>query len=401
MKRLTLIFIFTCCGGLLLAQNTFRFKRTIHSEEGWHSITVPPDLFAHASRDLSDLRILHIHGADTLEVPYLLRERISTITRKKVELPMLNKSTRGDTLFVTFEQHSTKRFNHITLLFSNSNYFAKVTIEGSDDRDAWFELTRDAPVFSIEQDGETISHNDVSFPQSDYRWVRIRVLSDTGLELASAWLEHHETTPGAYVDIPLSWNTRNEATTKETCLNITLDHYRPVSILEIAIRHNIDYYRPFRLEYVVDSVRSEKGWKRVYSTAAQGYLTSLRPALIEFEPVESKVLRLRITNHDSQPLTVDHVSARAPIVDLISNLPGSNTFLFYGNKSLRAPVYDLAMFKDRLPTDPRPATIGPEENIHIAEDQHYSSLSKTWLWIVMIAGISVLGFFTFKMMAKS
>src|SRR5262245_48405052 len=93
----------------LCQENTFSYRRKLNvTQAGWNTIKLPPDIFVHCDDTFNDLRLYSINGADTVEIPYLLKKRVTQVTERELELSAINKSTKNNTLFITFEPKGEK-----------------------------------------------------------------------------------------------------------------------------------------------------------------------------------------------------------------------------------------------------------------------------------------------------
>ncbi len=393
---LLLIFICGQCPG----QSDFRYSRKIGSvtKEGWYALSLPSEIFKDLDNDFSDLRVYSVRDNDTLELPYLIDVRTDKVTYEKVDLSLFNKSSRNGVLFLTFELSLSQNVNSIDLEFQESNYFALVTLEGSMDRNDWFEVTKDQRIVSIQNASGNYRLSTVGFPLSEYRFLRVRVKGDTPMTFKRASFQYNKVKSGAYHSLPLNWSVETDKKTKETFVNITLHDYVPVSAVSLRTDNKEDYYRSFRLEYVRDSSRIEKRWIKYYQTAYEGNLTSFTENDFKFREVPAKKMRLVIRDRDNQPLSIRSVSAEGPDVKVLSYLKPGKNFLFYGGAGVALPSYDLAYFENKIPDSAMVATLEPEVTILVEED-HDSPLfqNKAWLWSIMGLMIGGLGFYTMKM----
>lgn len=403
MKSLRVTALLMCICATVFAQDgDFGYKRVITAGDsaGWYAITVPPQMYAHTRTDFSDMRIYHIHEGDTTEIPWLVKTRQQVREAEDLALPLINKSTKDGVLYLTFEKPAGKHINQIEFDFTQDNYFATVKVEGSPDGSTWYTLTDDKRVFSLTDAGKRIRHQQVDFPATDYRLLRFAVRADKELTLVQAAVKHIRTSPGIYEDVPVAWRVEHDRKDKTTTVLIRPDHYRRVDRLSLTIHHDMDYYRNYTLSYLVDSTRTEKGWHKNYRNIRSGFFTAYTPTEIEMAEVITSELKLTIHNGDNPPVTIRTVKAQAPVVHVIARLGAGESHLLYGNKQIRAPSYDLKWFKEKIP-DPLPlASLGPEEDISTGkEPDHVFTTHKAWLWIIMIGGILVLAFATWKMMS--
>lgn len=397
LTALTLVIISHC----FAQDKNFGYRRKVNDikKEGWYSITLPPDIFAHCEDDQRDIRLFELTGNDTLEVPYLLKKRTTQIKAKEIELDAINKSKKDDILFLTFELNPGEKINYINLQFEQTNYFAFVTIEGSDDKKQWYEIVDDQRIFSVDNSAGKYQFGVVNFAVTNHKYLRARVKSDKPLTFARALFSHLEISEGSFIDIPLTWTVTNQKNTHQTIVDITLDYYRPVSHLSVMIDNKIDFYRHCHVSMLSDSFETQKGWIKSYQSLNDEFLTSFKGNEFTFDNIQTRILRLTIDNQDNAPLVITDIKGKGPAIDLIANLKSQETFLFYGNRAMGFPSYNIAYFEEKIPNEVTPLSLGPEENIDHPKTQVAALFeSKMWLWATMIILIAVLGYFTLKMM---
>jgi hypothetical protein len=386
------------------AQSQFSYKRSISgvTQDGWYDISLPPAIFRHLNNDITDFRLYQLNETDTVEIPYLRQIHVDEVIRETVLLPLFNKSYRNGVLYLMFELKNSRQVNHLDLAFAETNYFGFVSIEGSDDRKKWFEISKDQRIVSIGNNSTDYTLSAVDFPVTDYRFLRVSVRSDTPLTFRKASFAHHVTSRGAFHDIPLTWRMTTDKKSGTSFVDIDLQHYMPVNSLQVLTDSAGHYYRSFRIEYVRDSVQTEKGWLKYYGNLYEGHLTSYAPNDFTFDWTVAKELRLVIRDMDNAALAIQELSAKGPDVRVISRLQPGNNFIFYGASGLRPPSYDLAFFENKIPKQLARPQLGEEERI--AEAQSLTSPlfeNKIWLWGVMGVMILGLAFFTIQMMKKA
>jgi hypothetical protein len=398
----TLLLFLLAISTLCSAQNKeFDYRRKVNPipQEGWYTLTLPPDIFKHTDREFNDLRLYGIAGADTTEFPYVLDIRETEVLKTEIGLPVINKSKKDGVVFLGFELAAGQKVNLIRLAFEEPNFFASVKIEGSPDKKEWFEIADNERIFSIRNTYEQYENGVVNFPVTDYRYLRVSVGSDTPLTFTSATFLDQEVKEGTFENIPLNWKTEEDKKAKKTIVNIKLAYYRPVSNLHIQFSGVNDYYRSAEIAYLADSTQTQKGWLRNYINVYTGYVTSYTPNTFDLGFQFTNEIRLTIYNYDNSPLAISHVAVTGAAVELKALLKPQETFLFYGNKSLYSPSYDIAHFKEKIPATAPSLGLGPEENIAVPQEK-VSALfeNKVWLWVIMLTVIAVLGFFTLRMM---
>jgi hypothetical protein len=400
-NNLVLLFAFAITLSANAQQSAFRYKRKLDAihQEAWYTLTLPPDVFGHADKAFRDLRLFSITGSDTTEVPYVLDVMQTETKRNEVSLPVINTSRKDGILYLGFELASGQKVNYIDLRFKEPNFFGTVKIEGSSDKKEWFEIVANQRIFSIQNSYEKFENPTVNFPVTDYKYLRVSVQSDTPLTFTTASFLNQEIKTGAFENIPSTWRVQNDKKEKKTVIDIRLEHFRPVSHLQVDFATNKDFYRSAEIAFLTDSVQTQKGWFKNYVPVYTGFVTSFNASKFDLGFQFAKDIRVTIFNYDNTPLEIKSVNASGASVQVKASFPSAPTFLFYGNESATAPEYDIAYFKEKIPTSAPAIGLGPEENLTTPEEKANALFeNKFWLWGIMIAVIAVLGFFTLRMM---
>jgi hypothetical protein len=394
-----LAFIGSC--SIIYAQKDFNFRRKLNTIDsiGWHSIVLPSSFFKNSNPSFSDLRIYQFTDKDTLEAPYLLTVHEREVTEKTLELPAINQSKKDGKQYLTFELKKGQFVNFLNLVFEEENYDGSATLKGSIDQKEWFEIDTQR-IISIQNAEMNFTSAGLYFPNTNYRYLRVELEADRPLTFISATFKDQVINPGVLTMIQPTWKQSLNKSAKQSIVNIDLQELQPIVQLNVETEETNDYYRSFRLERLIDSTKSPKGWERYYETISDGFLTSIDKNEFHFSNILASKLRLVISNADNAPITIKSISLYSPKVELIARLkPSNTTFLYYGNKNIGAPSYDLVVFKEKIPTSAPSVSLLAEEKL-TKEKEPVSALieNKIWLWLVMAAIIGLLGFFTLKMM---
>ncbi len=398
---IALILVFIGISTISHAQKEFNFRRKLNAVDsaGWYSITLTPPFFKTSKQSFSDLRIYQFTEKDTLEAPYVLTIHERQVTEGTLELPAINQSKKGDKQYLTFELKKDQYVNYLDLEFEEENYDGAATLEGSTDQKEWFEIDEQR-IISIQNSEMNFTSASLYFAKTNYRYLRVQLEIDKPLTFIKATFKNQVIDPGLLTELPTTFNQMLDKPAKQSIININLPELQPIVQFNVETEETNDYYRSFRLERLMDSTQSPKGWELYYETIAQGFLTSIDKNEFYFNYSLSKKLRLIISNADNAPIKIKAVSIYSPKVELISRLkPSNNTFLYYGNSNIGEPSYDLVVFKEKIPTTAPTVSLMIEEKL-TKEKEPVSALieNKIWLWVVMAAIIGLLGFFTLKMM---
>ena len=175
----------------------------------------------------------------------------------------------------------------------------------------------------------------------------------------------------------------------------------PVSYLKLSVNDKFDFYRPLNIQYLLDSVKTEKGWKYNYGSLASGTLSSLEDNSYTFNEKITNKLKILIQNHDNQPLDVEAITIKGYVHELIArfNQP-AEYYLVYGNNRAYKPNYDIINFQKNIPQELTVLSLGEEELIQKSELPIIGPLfqNPVWLWLIMIIIILVLGWFSMRML---
>jgi hypothetical protein len=382
-------------------KKSFNYKREISAigTEAYYALMLPQDLFQHCNSDFSDLRLYSINANDTVENPFVIRIRRKLVSTRDFTLPEFNRSYKDKVLYVGFELPPNTGLTNVDLSFGETNFFANVNIEGSDDRKNWFSIVSDQKIFSVENQHENYRYTRVNFPTTKYPFIRLSVKSDQQLTYKATTFKSEEIIPGEFLPITLNWKTSEEKPQKQTIVDVTLQHYQPVSFIQLITETDKDFYRHCVVQILTDSVKSEKGWIKNFSTVTDGYATSFYDNIFELNNQPGKHVRFIIDNLDNEPIQITDVRASGPVVKLISKLKPGTNYLFYGNNNISFPKYDIQYFERKIPASIPDLSMGDEIDISIEESSKNPLFQNTiWLWAIIVVVIAVLGFFTVRMM---
>jgi hypothetical protein len=400
-SRLVIVLAFIGIYSISIAQKDFRYRSKLNSIDsaGWYSISLAPPFYKSNNSSFSDLRIYQFTDKDTIEVPYVLTVHERQVKEGALELPAINQSKKDGKQYLTFELKKDQFVNYLDLEFKEQNYDGSSTLDGSMNQKEWFEIDKQR-IISIQNAEMNFTSSRLYFTKTNYRYLRVKLEVDKPLTFSKATFKNQVIDPGISTEVTAIWKQTLNKQAKQSIIDITLPALQPIAQLTIKAKSENDYYRPFRIERLMDSTQSPKGWEYFYETIVQGFLTSIEKNEFYFNYSLAKKLRLVISNADDAPITINDITIYSPKIDLTARLkPGSNSFLYYGNPGLAEPSYDLLVFKEKIPLTAPSISLMNEEKLS-KEKEPVSALieNKIWLWVVMGAIIGLLGFFTLRMM---
>lgn len=406
-KTLTLFFLLLQNTASFAQLNNYSFKRELTGvKEKWHKVILPEDIFKHTSSDLNDIRLIGItSGRDTLEVPYILKKTIETNTVKEAICNIINRSKNDQGYFFTFEIPKQNTINELILDFEHQNFDWKISVEGSQDQKQWFNILKNYRILSVNNNYTDYKFTKVNFEPSKFTYYRLHINSNMQPELKSIKVLLNETTKGKYKNYQVAEiKTIDLKENKTTAIDISMQSHVPVSKVIFHIKNKSDYYRPVSIEYISDSVKTEKGWYFNYRTLATGILSSIDKNELTFDDTPIKKLKITIKNFDNSPLQIDSITVCGYVYELTAYFadPSFKYFLLYGNSNAQKPIYDLERFAEKIPVNTPAIQLNNEEPVVNYANLQQKPLfeNKVWLWGIMVLMISLLGWFAIKMMKK-
>ena len=386
--------------------NQYEYKRKlININSQWHKVVLPNDVFGKINADFSDIRIFGITQTnDTLEAPFVLRHEEEKNSRKEVAFNLINDSKNNRGYFFTFEMPVENAVNQMQLEFKQKNFDWKLTLEGSQNQLEWFSIIEDYRILSIKNEYTDYQFTKVGFPDSKFRYFRMHIKSELKPELISAKIALNEIIVGNLLNYPnFSTEIIEQKQDKQTIIKIDLKTPVPVCNLKIVVIDTIDYYRSLTIFYFTDSIKTQQGWKYNYSTLMSGTLNSMEKNSFIFNSTILQKLKITINNQDNQPLKIDSLVVNGCEYEIIGRFDIPATYyLVYGDVHALRPNYDLDRFTDQIPTAMTDLKL-EEEQLIDKKDIHKTEplfQNKIWLWIVMTLIISLLGWFSLKMINK-
>ena len=370
-----------------------------------NSIEIPDEMFSKVKPDLSDIRIFGIKNNDTVEVRYNIAKKPDFEFDRKQELKIINQSVSENRSYFTV-QASNQKINQLYLKFKNENFDWKVNLEGSHNQNQWFTILKDYRILAIQNSETNYRFEDLFFNDSEYKYYRISVDSDQQPTIQSVHSNHSQSKDSlkfrtVIVDKLI---TKTDKKNKITTIEFSLKNPLPIYAVSININNKIDYNRNVTVEYLQDSVKTEKGIIKHYSYFSSGILSSERATELALSGNDLKFVKdfkITINNKDNQPLEIHSVVLKTLSFNLLFSVDDYNRdyYLYYGNKWSSKPSYDAYYPKN---VEQNTVSLSNEIQIQKTEEIKQKPLfeNKFWLWGIMVLIIGILGYFSIKMISK-
>lgn len=395
-----------CCAfGLQAQTNPYRYKRELKGvNTKWHSFAIPNDVFKNAQSGLADLRIFGVKGKDTVEVPYILEQSADQVTDRETTFNIINQSSNANGFFYTFQASTAASINQIKLSFKQENFDWKVKLEGSNDNKEWFTVLNDYRILSIKNSNTDYKFTQLDFATAKYSYFRLAIKANEQPQLNAAKILKTDTLKGVYAAVPYkSYQLANDTATKQSIINVDLTNPAHLSYLKINAQSDFDFYRTLKIEYATDSFKTEKGIQYNYAPLFDGTISSLETPEFNFTSTFVSRLKITIENNDNKPLRLTSIDLRGPVYELVGRFDDATLSyaLYYGNKEVNAPDYELKNFENKIPMQVTSLAVGTAQNNPAFTAEKVKAPlfeNKLWLWCLMGVIIALLGFFGYKML---
>lgn len=409
MKRLRKLAVTVFLIGLAISLQAqykeFKYTRSIDGTHGlWNRLLLPDDLYSKVKPDLSDLRIIGVNpGGDTVEAPFLIRHKEDELISREVPTRILNQSRQGELFYFTVEIQKPSTINQLTLDFEQSNFDWRILLEGSSDGRQWFRLLDNYRVLGIKNNWTAFNYSQLNFPTSNYGFYRLGIKTNEKPILKNVRLSLEDKKEGTLKNYRLdSFQIHHDRAGKESVLTFTLPYKVPVSMVRLFVRDTIDYFRPVTISALTDSVQTEKGWYYNYEQVYAGTLHSLQNNSCWLKHILLQKGKIEINNTDNQPLRIDSIQVQGYETELVVRISEPADYaLYYGDKELGKPAYDIANFTQKIPDSLHTLPLGKEILIGKMPTAPAPLFeSKQWLWAIMLVLIILMGWFTISMLRK-
>jgi len=404
-KFLLILLVLFCTNSFVYSQmDEYDYKRELVGvEELWHKVELPNSIFENVSQSLNDIRVYGINTKnDTIEASYLLHLNNDENITKEIDVKIINTSNTEKGYYFTFEVLEDVTINELKLEFKQQNFDWKLKLEGSQNQQEWFSIKDDYRILSIKNSETDYQFTDIIFPNSKYKYFRICVKSELKPDLVAIKMLSKEVKKGVFKNFEtLKTEMKELKKERKTEIEVDLEIKVPVSSVTINVKDNFDYYRKVKIQYLSDSIKTEKGWKYSFKTLTDGMLSSFENNEFKFNSTILNKLKITIYNLDNEPLHIENIVAQGSQHNLIVRFTEpAKYYLTYGNLKAKNPNYEISQFVSNIPGKVTNLELGVKEVIPKKSVIKNEPLfkNKNWLWGIMIVIIGVLGWFSIKMM---
>lgn len=328
MRRLAATAVLALVGAVpasALDASSFRWERSLDAEGGLTAFEPDGPMYEHAAVGFADLRVLDARGR---QVPW--RPRSVRGDERLQAAKLLNAGTQGAAAVALLDfgpEHVVRERIQLNVPFEP--FVGRAEVYGSDDRRTFTRLSSTA-IYDVRGATRAVS-TAVVFPQSDFRYYRIRA---TGVKEIRGATAEAVAAAGAPVRRLAKIALRQEG--RRTVIDADV-RYRGLWVHELRFASSTPAFdRPVEVTGSMDG--------RAFFVAGGGRLYRFGEAGETTVPLNSRYryLRIRISNGDDEPLRDLRVTLRA-YRDYILLAPDYTPpyRVLYGGPAVR-PEYDFA-----------------------------------------------------------
>ncbi len=403
--NVSLIILFLLIANAAMAQEfKFKYQRTLEGvNDTWHTINIPTDAYSKLNSDFSDVRIIGIlANGDTIEVPYILKTKADKYDNQLVDFSLINQVKKKGIYYYTFKLRAPQVVNTLELSFNKANFDWLVTLEGSHNQQEWFTILEQSRIVGIKNKNTSYKYTTLEFKEISYAYLRIKLPSKLDPQFKKATMEQKRVIKGLYNSPAISsFKVMEDDKQNETNILVSLNKMMPISFIKVLVTDSINYYRPIKVEYAIDSIKNNTGWHYLYKHLFNATLSSLHKAGHNFSNQVLKHIKITIDNKDNEPLNYAGVKLHGNPHHLITRFSKPATYyLVYGNAQGYVPTYDITRFQENIPATITALNVGQERRVEEEKKIVQEALftNSIWLWVVMITVILLLGWFSIKML---
>lgn len=388
MRPAISLIAFLLAATAVLAQEA-AWRSTIGPVErsGHYLVLLSPEVVGRSQPSLNDIRIM---APDSTLLPTLMRTETARLSEAQgVSFTVLRNEQIGKRTVVEFEVPAGTLMDGLELGIRNAEVRKTARITGSDDREHWF-MVKDEGL-SFTGSGPARSLRWLDLPLSDHRYYRI-ALNDSltaPVQVLSVGHTVQARSEGRYVSAGnVHWDRSEEK--GRTVLRIYGDHPLLIDRILYATADTTPFIRQARMYTQRSEWRTEKRRRKALVTRREDFgghtLASYQRRVLDGPGLAVDTLYLVVENGDDRPLSITNLEAlqleRCMHVRLEA---GVRYILTTGDQLAVAPRFDIAHFRDSLPTPIDTLRIGALLPISPASDTPPPfDLSSIWLWVAIL-----------------
>lgn len=366
-------------------------------------LKVPQDIYAHATPELDDLRVIDETGG---EVPFALRTEVALqhpVPFRAATILENSFSPGHYTQLVLDFKNGTEFHSSIEIDTSEPEFMEWVEVAASDDARVWRIVQERAPIFRFPREGHS-GTTTVSYSPNNARYLRLRIL-DVGKQfpVTSAQIMLNPVVKSQREPLRAAFAPASPTAPNETAWSADLGSSElPLSEVRFQVGPG-EFVREVTIESSPDGSQwYEAGSGEVYRFAQGG--RECEQLSVPIAGPTGRYLRVGIANGNDKPLTgvTPQLYISTQRIAFQQN-PGRSYRLLYGNVAAKPPEYDLSRrVNAQQIADALVAQAGPEEiNSDWADPRPWTETHKFVLWLGVALAVLLIGYAAIQSLRRS
>jgi hypothetical protein len=406
MRKFALLFTILIIAGVCRAQEFVGEAQLPKVDaDGFYRISISPDMTTHLNESFTNVRIIDSKG---VEVPYLFQvEAPAHYTMKFKTYKIVEKTLiKNCCTTLVLENSDSEPINNISLSIKNADVTKQATLLGSDDKTNWFALKESFSFAPINNRQEISEVRIVDFPLSNYAYYKLQIDDSTNapMNILSAGFFEVSSESGKFTELPVKITSSDSAHQKRTYIKIRLDTTHVIDKISLSMKGAPYFLRRASINEEKTRQKNKGETELWLDELATFELSSKGISVIDLPNTKIKELLVVIENDDNPSLQIDEVKIFQLNRYLTAYLKKNETHTVkLGDIDLRAPVYDIAHFKDSIPQNITTLSTGALLMAdQVAQAGSTVFFSSRWIiWAAIVVVIIVLGFMALRMINET
>lgn len=360
-------------------------------------IVIDPEIWNHSRRDLADLRL---YDGET-QVPYVLRQQGSRVSKVEQEAKVLNLGRVGDHTEFDLDVKGASEYDRVRLQLDAKDFINSVLIFGRNDLTG-SSRTQLGPSTLYDFSREKLGSNFIlSLPPSSFLYLHIQLAPGIRPEqVKGATVFNLQEQKASRIQVGTCGAPVQEH--KQTLIRCDVPSRVPLDRVQFSVAPGqVNFRRSVTIANTDADQIASGDINRIRLTRGGQAVTS-EDLAVDLSAPHQDHLTITIDNGDDPPLQMSSVQPLATERRIYFDPGGKNSFkLYYGDEKLEPPVYDYAKFFQEN-SSAVAAQLGP--GMHNPayrgrpDDRPWSERHPAVLWVAMLLAIAVLAVTAFRSM---
>jgi hypothetical protein len=289
--------------------------------------------------------------------------------------------------------------SELSLIIRNTAVERYTSLSGSDDQQNWY-IINDTLLFHKSDDRQSEGKyvQTLSFPLSKFLYYKLKINNahNDPLSIVSAGVFRYSYTATAadpYTNPPPVFRQKDS----NGVSYIFIRNQAPYLTDEITL--TLDGPKLYKRDAQVFVLHDPNDSFSFVNQVNDFIIFVNKPAEVKIPSQKEASILITINNNDNPPLKVISVVTSQQKQYLVAWLQKGKTYtLLAGNPAATLPAYDLAQFRDSIPSEIKTLSFGGFSTLPKPETVIIKPSKNYWLWPTIVLSVLVLSFLTYRLM---